>query len=39
LADSCIVLQRVMPDKVWTMSIECQINEHDFGDYFLVDDT
>jgi hypothetical protein len=34
--DSGILMHCVGPDKVWTKSIECQIQEHDFGDFFLV---
>jgi hypothetical protein len=37
--DSGILMHCVGPDKVWTKSIECQIQEHDFGDFFLVDGT
>ena len=29
----------VGPDKVWTKSIECQIQEHDCGDFYLVGGT
>lgn len=35
--DSGILMHAVGPDKVWTKSIECQIQEHDCGDFFLVD--
>ena len=31
--DSGILLHGVGPDKVWTKSIECQIQEHDCGDF------
>jgi hypothetical protein len=34
--DSGILLHCVGPDKVWTKSIECQIQEHDCGDFHLV---
>lgn len=27
------------PDKLWTKSIECQIQEHDFGDFWMVGGT
>jgi hypothetical protein len=37
--DSGILLHAVGPDKIWTRSIECQIQEHDFGDFYLVDGT
>jgi hypothetical protein len=37
--DSGILLHCVGPDKVWTKSIECQIQEHDCGDFWLVDGT
>jgi hypothetical protein len=37
--DSGILLHCVGPDKVWTKSIECQIQEHDFGDFWMVDGT
>lgn len=37
--DSGILLHCVGPDKVWTRSIECQIQEHDCGDFWLVDGT
>jgi hypothetical protein len=37
--DSGILLHCVGPDKIWTKSIECQIQEHDFGDFYLVDGT
>ncbi len=37
--DSGILMHCVGPDKVWTKSIECQIQEHDFGDFFLVGGT
>jgi hypothetical protein len=34
--DSGILVHCVGPDKVWTKSIECQIQEHDCGDFHLV---
>lgn len=34
--DSGILYHCVGPDKVWPKSIECQIQEHDCGDFFLV---
>jgi hypothetical protein len=37
--DSGILLHCVGPDKVWTKSIECQVQEHDCGDFWLVDGT
>jgi hypothetical protein len=37
--DSGILVHCVGPDKVWTKSIECQIQEHDFGDFWLVSGT
>ncbi len=37
--DSGILLHCVGPDKVWTKSIECQIQEHDFGDFHMVSGT
>jgi hypothetical protein len=37
--DSGILLHCVGPDKVWTKSIECQIQEHDCGDFYPVDGT
>jgi hypothetical protein len=37
--DSGILVHCVGPDKVWTRSIECQIQEHDCGDFWLVDKT
>jgi hypothetical protein len=37
--DSGILIHCVGPDKVWTKSIECQIPERDFGDFFLVGGT
>jgi hypothetical protein len=37
--DSGILLHCVGPDKVWKKSIECQIQEHDCGDFWLVDGT
>ncbi|WZO96606.1 DUF1080 domain-containing protein [Isosphaeraceae bacterium EP7] len=35
--DSGVLLHCVGPDKVWTKSIECQIQEHDTGDFWVVD--
>jgi len=37
--DSGILYHCVGPDKIWTKSIECQIQEHDCGDFWLVDGT
>jgi hypothetical protein len=37
--DSGILLHAVGPDKVWMKSIECQIQEGDTGDFWLVDGT
>jgi hypothetical protein len=37
--DSGVLLHCVGPDKVWTKSIECQIQEHDCGDFWLVSGT
>jgi hypothetical protein len=37
--DSGILLHCVGPDKVWPRSIECQIQEHDCGDFYMVDGT
>lgn len=37
--DSGILMHCVGPDKVWPQSIECQIQERDFGDFFLVGGT
>ena len=37
--DSGILVHCVGPDKIWTKSIECQIQEHDFGDFWLVSGT
>ncbi len=37
--DSGILLHCVGPDKIWTKSIECQIQEHDCGDFWLVSGT
>jgi hypothetical protein len=37
--DSGILLHCTGPDKVWTKSIECQIQEHDCGDFWLVGGT
>lgn len=35
--DSGILVHVVGPDKVWPRSVECQIQEHDCGDFYLVD--
>lgn len=37
--DSGVLLHCVGPDKIWTKSIECQIQEHDCGDFWLVGGT
>jgi hypothetical protein len=37
--DSGILLHCVGPDKIWTKSIECQIQEGDCGDFWLVGGT
>lgn len=37
--DSGVLLHCVGPDKIWTKSIECQIQEHDTGDFWLVSGT
>jgi hypothetical protein len=37
--DAGILMHKVGPDKVWPKSIECQIQEHDTGDFYLVDGT
>jgi lysophospholipase L1-like esterase len=37
--DSGILYHCVGPDKVWPKSIECQVQEHDCGDFFLVGGT
>lgn len=37
--DAGILMHMVGPDKVWPRSIECQIQEHDTGDFYLVDGT
>ncbi|MDX2037370.1 MAG: DUF1080 domain-containing protein [Isosphaeraceae bacterium] len=37
--DSGILMHCVGPAKVWTKSIECQIQEHDTGDFWMVDGT
>jgi len=37
--DSGILVHCVGPDKVWSKSIECQIQEHDCGDFWMVDGT
>jgi len=37
--DSGILVHCVGPEKVWPRSIECQIQEHDCGDFYLVDGT
>jgi hypothetical protein len=35
--DSGVLMHCVGPDKVWPRSIECQIQEHDCGDFWMVD--
>lgn len=35
--DSGLLLHAVGKDKVWPKSIECQIQEHDCGDFWMVD--
>lgn len=37
--DSGILYHGIGPDKVWTKSVECQIQEHDCGDFYMVDGT
>src|SRR5207244_212953 len=37
--DSGILYHFVGPDKVWPRSVECQIQETDTGDFWLVDGT
>ncbi len=37
--DSGILMHVVGPDMVWPKSIECQIQEHDTGDFYLVGGT
>ncbi len=37
--DSGILVHCIGPDKVWTKSIECQVQEGDCGDFWLVDGT
>jgi hypothetical protein len=37
--DSGILVHCVGPEKVWPRSIECQIQEHDCGDFWMVDGT
>ncbi|MBI1324178.1 DUF1080 domain-containing protein [bacterium] len=37
--DSGILYHCVGPEKVWTKSVECQIQEHDCGDFYMVDGT
>ncbi len=37
--DSGILVHGTGPDKIWTRSIECQIQEGDCGDFWLVDKT
>jgi hypothetical protein len=37
--DSGILMHCVGPDKVWPKSIECQIQEHDCGDFYMVGGT
>lgn len=34
--DSGVLLHAIGPDKVWIKSIECQIQEKDFGDFFHI---
>ena len=34
--DSGVLLHSIGPDKVWIKSIECQIQERDFGDFFYI---
>ena len=37
--DSGILMHVTGPDKIWPKSIECQIQEHDCGDFYLVGGT
>lgn len=37
--DSGVLYHCVGPDKVWTKSVECQIQETDCGDFYMVDGT
>lgn len=37
--DSGILYHGIGADKVWTKSVECQIQEHDCGDFYMVDGT
>jgi len=37
--DSGILMHVVGPEKVWPRSIECQIQEHDCGDFYMVGGT
>lgn len=37
--DSGILYHCIGPDKVWTKSVECQIQEGDTGDFWMVDGT
>jgi hypothetical protein len=37
--DSGVLMHCVGPDKIWTTSIECQIQEGDCGDFFMVGGT
>ncbi|GAC1472590.1 MAG: DUF1080 domain-containing protein [Isosphaeraceae bacterium] len=37
--DSGILMHCVGPDKIWPKSIECQIQEKDFGDFYMVGGT
>jgi hypothetical protein len=37
--DSGILMHAVGPEKIWARSIECQIQEHDCGDFYLVGGT
>ena len=39
IRDSGILMHCVGPDKIWTTSIECQIQEGDCGDFFMVGGT
>jgi hypothetical protein len=39
IRDSGILMHCVGPDKIWTTSIECQIQEGDCGDFFMVGNT
>ncbi len=37
--DTGVLLHCTGPAKIWTKSIECQIQEHDCGDFWMVDGT